>query len=172
MGRPLPAWERFYARSWIWTSENCILLGTWVNRVNKGQPKGRCEMPRPFRQLPIVQQIRWCESVVVGPVLVVGSVLVGLLADDLVVAIQMHLHLSAVLALDLHLEAAGAAIVLSLDLGDGSAPHRRDRGALGLLGVGAGELLLGVAAGSVGDPGAAEGHQDRDRCSYHQRPYV
>ena len=33
-------------------------------------------------------------------------------------------------------------------------------------------VALGVAAGSVGYPGAAESHQYRDRCSYHQRPYV
>ncbi len=51
--------------------------------MNKGERKGRSEMPRPFRQsYNYFQQIRWCESVVVGPVLVVGSVLVGLLADD------------------------------------------------------------------------------------------
>ena len=80
-------------------------------------------------------------SVVVRPVLVVGAILVGLLADNFEVAIEMHLDLAAVLALDLDLEATGAAIVLSLDVGDGSAAHRHNRGTLRLLGVGAGELL-------------------------------
>jgi hypothetical protein len=52
-------------------------------------------------------------SVVVGPVLVVGSVLVGFLADDLVVAIEMHLDLAAVVALDLDLEHAATVAVIS-----------------------------------------------------------
>src|SRR5215218_6696053 len=63
----------------------------------------------------------------------------------------MHLELAAVLTLDLDLvDAAAGAVpivsIVSLDLGDGSATHRSDRGALGLLGVGAGEPLLGVSA--------------------------
>ena len=57
------------------------------------------------------------ESVVVGPVLV------GFLANDVVVAIEMHLHLAAVVALDLNLkDAAGAEpliSVISLNVGDG-----------------------------------------------------
>src|SRR5688572_7440467 len=85
----------------------------------------------------------------------------------------MHLELAAVLAGDLDLEgAAGAVPVISLELGDGSATHRRNSGALRLLGFGTRELLLGVAAVGVGDPGAAEGYQHRYRCSYHQSPYV
>src|SRR5215212_8639372 len=96
-------------------------------------------------------------SVVVAPVLVVCSVLVRYLADDVVVAIEMHLELAAVLSGDLDLEGAGAIAVISLDLGDGSSTHRRNRGALCLLGVRTRELLLGVAAVGVGDPGAAKG---------------
>src|SRR3712207_6699061 len=59
----------------------------------------------------------------------------------------MHLKLAAVVTLDLDLvAAAGAVPIVSLDLGDGSAAHCSDRGALGLLGLWAGEPLLGVSA--------------------------
>src|SRR5215211_3891184 len=63
----------------------------------------------------------------------------------------MHLELAAVLTLDLDLvDAAAGAVpivsIVSLDLGEGSAAHRSDRGALGLLGVEAGEPLLKVSA--------------------------
>src|SRR3712207_9125015 len=86
---------------------------------------------------------------------------------------EMHHDLGAVLALALTLKDPGATPSISLDLGVVSATHRRDRGALGLLGVGPRELLLGVvAAVGVGDPGATESHQHRDRRSYHQRPCV
>src|SRR5687768_14998118 len=117
-------------------------------------------MPQPFRHLRLATNSSGSAggiSVVVGPVVVVGSVLVGLLADDVVVAIEMHLELAAVLAGDLDLEGAGAVPVISLELGDGSATHRRNSGALRLLGFGTRELLLGVGAVGVGDPGAAEG---------------
>src|ERR671911_355863 len=89
-------------------------------------------------------------SVVVGSVLVAGSVIVGFLADDVVVAIEMHLDLGAVVTLDLDLVDAAGAIpfvsIVSLYLGEGSAAHRSDRGALRLLGLRAGEPLLGVSA--------------------------
>src|ERR687897_509620 len=110
-------------------------------------------MPQPFLLL-------WPATIVQDPLaasLVVGSVLVGFLADDVEVAIEMHLELAAVVAGDLDLEGAGAVPVISLDLGDGSATHRRNRGALRLLGFGTRGLLLGVAAVGVGDPGTAEG---------------
>src|SRR5215212_4678616 len=117
-------------------------------------------MPRPFRHLRPATNSSGSAgglSVVVGPVLVVGSVLVGFLADDVVVAIEMDLDLAAVVAGDLDLEGSGAIPVISLDLGDGSATDRRNRGALRLLGVRTRDLLLGVAAVGVGDPGAAQG---------------
>src|SRR5215210_6362398 len=131
-------------------------------------------MPRPFlrlRSATIVQNPP-VGSVLVGPVVIVGSVLVGLPADDVVVAIEMDLDLAAVLAGNLDLEGAGAIAGISLDLGDGPATHRHDRGALGLLGFGTRDLLLGVAAVGVGDPSSAEGQQYRHRRGYHQRPYV
>src|ERR671911_2934294 len=126
--------------------------------ANKGQRKGRAEASQPFRHLRLGRASynssgSLVGSVVVGPVVVVGSVLVVLLADDVVLAIEMHLELAAVLAGDLDLEGAGAVLVASLDLGDGPATHRRGRGALGLLGFGARELPLGVAAVGVGDTG-------------------
>src|ERR671911_902466 len=135
--------------------------------ANKGQRKGRAEASQPFRHLRLGRASynssgSLVGSVVVGPVVVVGSVLVSLLADDVVVAIEMHLDLAAVLARDLDLEGAGAIAVIWLDLGDGSATHRRNRGALRLLGFGTRELLLGVAAIGVGDPGTEEGYQHRD----------
>src|SRR5215218_2760424 len=130
-------------------------------RVNKGKKrKGRGEMPQPFRHLRKATNRSGSAggiSVVVGPVLVVGSVLVCLLADDVVVAIEMHLELAAVLAGDLDLECAGTIPVISLDLADGSAAHCRNRRALRLLGFGTRELLLGVASVGVGDPSTAEG---------------
>ena len=57
--------------------------------MNKGWRKGRAEMPQPFRNLrpATIVQDPLVGSVVVGPVVVVGSVLVSLLADDVVVAI-------------------------------------------------------------------------------------
>jgi hypothetical protein len=104
-------------------------------------------MPQPFLHLrtATIVQHPLVGSVVVGPVLVVGSVLVSFLADDVVAAIEMHLDLAAVLAGDLDLEGAGAVPVVSLDLADGPATHRRDRGALRLLGLGTREPLLGEA---------------------------
>jgi hypothetical protein len=71
-----------------------------------------------------------------------------LLADYVVVAIEMHLNLGAVVAGDLYLvDAAAGAVpivfIVSLDLGEGSATHSSDRGALGLLGVGAREREKG-----------------------------
>jgi hypothetical protein len=70
----------------------------------------------------------------------------------------MHLELAASVAGDLDLvDVAGAVPIVSLDLGDGSAAHRRNRGALGLVGFGRCYLLLGVGAVGVGDPGSAEG---------------
>src|SRR5215204_4751776 len=85
----------------------------------------------------------------------------------------MHLELAAVVAGDLDLvAAAGAVPIVSLDLSDGSATHSLNSGALGLLGVGTGDLLLRVAAVGVGDPGSAESYQHRYRHSYHQRLYV
>src|SRR5215213_7036162 len=121
--------------------------------ANKGKRKGRGEMPQPFLHLRTATIV---QHPLVGSV-VVGSVLVGFLADDVVAAIEMHLELAAVLAGDLHLEGAGAVPVISLDLADGSATHRRDRGALRLIGLGIREPLLGEAAVGVGDPGTAEG---------------
>src|SRR5918997_4577235 len=62
----------------------------------------------------------------------------------------MHLDLGAIVTLDLDLVAASGAVpivsIFKLDLGEGSAAHRSDRGALGLLDVEAGEPLLGVSA--------------------------
>jgi hypothetical protein len=57
--------------------------------VNKGWRKGRAEASQPFRNLRPATIVRdpLVGSVVVGPVVVVGSVLVSLLADDVVVAI-------------------------------------------------------------------------------------
>src|SRR5215213_4605537 len=127
--------------------------------ANKGKRKGWGEMPQPFLHLrtATIVQDPLVGSVVDRLVLVVGSVLVGFLADDVVATIEMHLELAAVLAGDLHLEGAGAVPVISLDLADGSATHRRDRGALRLIGLGIREPLLGEAAVGVGDPGTAEG---------------
>jgi hypothetical protein len=62
----------------------------------------------------------------------------------------MHLDLGAVLTLDLDLVATVGAVpivsIVSLEIGEGSAAHRSNRGALGLLGVEAGRPLLGVSA--------------------------
>src|SRR5215208_5612631 len=126
-------------------------------------------MPQPFRHLRPTTNSSGAAG---GISVVVGAVLVRFLTDNVVVAIEMDLELAAVLAGDLDLEGAGAIPVISLDLGDGSATHRRNRGALSLLGVGTRDLLLGVASVSVGDPGAAKGYQHRYRRSYHQCPYV
>ena len=75
-------------------------------------------MPQPFRHLrPATSSSRSAGgiSVVVGPVIVVGSVLVGFLADDVVVPIEMYLELVASVAGDLDLvDAAGAVPIVSI----------------------------------------------------------
>jgi hypothetical protein len=72
--------------------------------------------------------------------LVGGSVLIGFLADDVEVTIEMHLDLASVGAFDLYFEGVFC---------------RR-------LGVGTCDPLLGVG---VHDPGSAEGQDDRRHAS-------
>jgi hypothetical protein len=80
--------------------------------------------------------------VVARPCFVARPVVVASLADNIEVAIDVHLDLAPVVALDLDLEGAAAVAVLPLDLADGSAADGLERSALGLLGGRAGDLFL------------------------------
>src|SRR5262245_2063201 len=78
------------------------------------------------------------------PFLIAPPVVVGFASDDVEVAVEVHLDLSAVLATDL--DTVGGSVVSALGLDDRAAPRVRERGVRGLLQGRAGQGLFVPAA--------------------------
>jgi len=120
----------------------------------------RCEgtFRRP-RVAPSCAQDPLVGSVVVGRVFCVGAFVIGQLAKDVEIAVEVDIDSGAVILGDLDLVVA--LFVTDLGAGHAASVGVLERCALGLLDVRSRGLLRRVVAGGVGDSAGTEGQHDR-----------